>query len=231
MKVWRGIGLAVTCLTALMIFGGYALMGEAGGAALRDAVLRLGSAQTGAKNLVSAIYLDYRLFDTLFEALLLLVSVIGVTQFSLLSPKEQAFDNVNRYNSANRRSRVFQESLPPVYFLLVLYGIYVVATGMDGPGGGFQGGAVLAGIVICAHFAQERTLLRTERAERVEKSIYCLILAVGIIFLYFGANWDVQTKRLYLFVMNGLIGAKVLTGLSVLYYRMIDKHRGDSDAV
>lgn len=37
---------------------------------------------TGATNGVTAIYLNYRVFDTLFEALLLLVSIIGIIHFS-----------------------------------------------------------------------------------------------------------------------------------------------------
>lgn len=37
---------------------------------------------TGSVNAVTAIYLDYRAFDTLFETLLLLVSVIGIIYFS-----------------------------------------------------------------------------------------------------------------------------------------------------
>ncbi|NSW89206.1 MAG: DUF4040 domain-containing protein [Firmicutes bacterium] len=37
---------------------------------------------TGANNAVTAIYLNYRVFDTLFEALLLLISVIAVIYFS-----------------------------------------------------------------------------------------------------------------------------------------------------
>lgn len=37
---------------------------------------------TGAINGVTAIYLNYRLFDTFFETLLLLVSVIGIIYFS-----------------------------------------------------------------------------------------------------------------------------------------------------
>lgn len=37
---------------------------------------------TGALNAVTGIYLDYRVFDTLFETLLLLVSVIGIIYFS-----------------------------------------------------------------------------------------------------------------------------------------------------
>ena len=39
-------------------------------------------ADTGSINAVTAIYLDYRMFDTLFETLLLLVSVIGIIYFS-----------------------------------------------------------------------------------------------------------------------------------------------------
>lgn len=37
---------------------------------------------TGAINAVTGIYLDYRAFDTLFETLTLLVSVIGIIYFS-----------------------------------------------------------------------------------------------------------------------------------------------------
>lgn len=38
--------------------------------------------ETGCTNGVTAIYLHYRLFDTLFEALLLLISIIGIVHFS-----------------------------------------------------------------------------------------------------------------------------------------------------
>ena len=37
---------------------------------------------TLAENAVAAIYLNYRIFDTIFEALMLLVSVMGVIHFS-----------------------------------------------------------------------------------------------------------------------------------------------------
>lgn len=37
---------------------------------------------TGAMNAVTGIYLNYRVYDTLFETLLLLVSVIGIIHFS-----------------------------------------------------------------------------------------------------------------------------------------------------
>lgn len=34
--------------------------------------------ETGSKNIVTAIYLDYRLFDSIFEASILLVAVSGI---------------------------------------------------------------------------------------------------------------------------------------------------------
>tara|TARA_B100000965_G_scaffold323352_1_gene285089 strand:+ start:411 stop:677 length:267 start_codon:yes stop_codon:yes gene_type:complete len=34
--------------------------------------------ETGSKNIVTAIYLDYRLFDSLFEAAILLIAVSGI---------------------------------------------------------------------------------------------------------------------------------------------------------
>lgn len=37
---------------------------------------------TASQNAVTGIYLNYRLFDTLFETLLLLTSVIGIIYFS-----------------------------------------------------------------------------------------------------------------------------------------------------
>ena len=38
-------------------------------------------ADTGAQNAVAAIYLNYRMYDTLFEALMLLISIIAMIHF------------------------------------------------------------------------------------------------------------------------------------------------------
>ncbi len=45
---------------------------------LRDYFISSGVEQTGAINLVSSIYLGYRVFDTLGETIVLLLSVSGI---------------------------------------------------------------------------------------------------------------------------------------------------------
>lgn len=39
--------------------------------------------ETGSTNVVTSIYLNYRYYDTLFEALMLLFSIIGVVYLSI----------------------------------------------------------------------------------------------------------------------------------------------------
>lgn len=44
----------------------------------QDYYIEKGLAETSSKNLVTAIYLDYRLFDSFFEASILLIAVTGI---------------------------------------------------------------------------------------------------------------------------------------------------------
>lgn len=49
---------------------------------LMEQCLNTARSDTGARNAVAAIYLDYRVFDTILEALLLLISIIAVLHFT-----------------------------------------------------------------------------------------------------------------------------------------------------
>jgi multicomponent Na+:H+ antiporter subunit B len=44
----------------------------------KDYYIQRGLNETSSKNLVTAIYLDYRMFDSFFEASLLLIAVTGI---------------------------------------------------------------------------------------------------------------------------------------------------------
>jgi len=45
--------------------------------------------QTGAENAVTAVYLNYRLWDTIFESMLLLLSALAVISFSWSADDEK----------------------------------------------------------------------------------------------------------------------------------------------
>jgi len=102
-----------------------------------------------ATNVVTAIVFDYRGFDTLGEEFILFTSVMGVALL-LRDVREE-----------ERRPRDALES-DPVRMVgiafsaaLLVMGLYVVAHGAITPGGGFQGGVILAGAFALIYLAGE----------------------------------------------------------------------------
>ncbi len=75
---WGGVCFLVGFLVLRMYFGTVEEIGKPAW----DYTVRFFLSDTGARNAVTAIYLNYRVFDTLFEALLLLFGVVAVIYFS-----------------------------------------------------------------------------------------------------------------------------------------------------
>ncbi len=218
-KAHNLLGIFFTLLLVAGIMFGSGLMDDQGYPITYHDVLENGTAETGAENLVTAIYLDFRIFDTLFEALLLLVSVMGIKQFSGLSMRERSGPGKKDVSVDTRHlSSLPSNGLALLYPVIAVVGLYIIIGGADGPGGGFQGGAMLSAIYISIHFSTGRQLTSSHRLETIEKYSYVFILAVVSIFLMFHTGLDVRLHRLYLAVMNVLIGVKVFSGLSVIYY-------------
>lgn len=118
--------------------------------AARDTIAADGYAATGATNLVSAIYLGYRAFDTLGETIVLLVALAGSVALVASTPGRPDLDRDG--GPADPRGpghtdiiNVIAGKLAPI---VLLFGTYVMLYGHTSPGGGFQGGVVLASGVI-----------------------------------------------------------------------------------
>ena len=218
----RMAALLLTLGVAALLIGGFMSMQTPMAPVVFQKVMETGSGLTGAKNLVAAIYLDFRLFDTIFESLLLLVSVIGVSQFTSLNEKETAFTEGIQPTAAGADSKVMRGGLGWAYPIILIFGGYVVVTGMDGPGGGFQGGAVLAAIAMSLHFSEGKRICAPERLEKIEKGIYVLILTAATAFILVYAWLSIPQYRFYMLLMNILIGAKVFSGLFLIYLRFVD---------
>jgi multicomponent Na+:H+ antiporter subunit B len=102
--------------------------------------------QRHVTDVVSAISFDYRGVDTLFEEFILLSAVTGISV--LLRPLS---DETRRLPQDKAPDRTIPPPSPAVWLLavflsslLLLIGIETVTHGQLTPGGGFQGGVVLA---------------------------------------------------------------------------------------
>jgi multicomponent Na+:H+ antiporter subunit B len=120
-----------------------------------DALLKLGHyyvdkgpAELGAANLVTSVVVTYRGLDTLGEVTVLFISAAGVGQMLRRSRKKPGEDDTEDDDSTMRKHKPSSEIVETATQLLlpmvILFGIYVFLNGHLSPGGGFQGGAIIA---------------------------------------------------------------------------------------
>jgi multicomponent Na+:H+ antiporter subunit B len=138
-------------------------------------------------NVVASVVFDYRGVDTLGEEFILFGSVMGVALLlrEIREPKSRAVDEV-------RSDAVRLLGLAFVAALLVL-GLAVVAHGYLTPGGGFQGGVVLAAAFALVYLAGEyrayRRLTSVRVVDLVEGTGAGGYAAIGIVSLLLGTAY------------------------------------------
>jgi multicomponent Na+:H+ antiporter subunit B len=111
---------------------------------------------------VSAINFDYRGFDTLGEEFILFAAVVGVA--SLLRGLRGEHEERPREDGRGRRVRDTSAAVTLIGRVLigptVLIGLYVVDHGHQTPGGGFQGGVILATALLLVYLTDRYVALR-----------------------------------------------------------------------
>jgi len=130
-----------------------------------------GLKEVGAANLVTAVVVTYRGLDTLGEVsiLFLTASILGFFLVSGKEPKIPLQDSSEILKTASKL-------LEPI---ILLFGIYIFINGHLTPGGGFQGGAILASALILAYLANPN--------EGINKSIFRITESIsGVVFVIIG---------------------------------------------
>jgi multisubunit Na+/H+ antiporter MnhB subunit len=97
-------------------------------------------ASTGVGNPITAVLLAYRAMDTMLEAIVLLLALIGV--WSLAPDRVWGGRPGPRYNADPDGILAFiARVLPPIG---IIVGVYIFWVGADHPGGKFQGATIIA---------------------------------------------------------------------------------------
>ncbi|HUW06066.1 MAG TPA: hydrogen gas-evolving membrane-bound hydrogenase subunit E [Williamwhitmania sp.] len=93
-------------------------------------------------NLVTAVVVTYRGFDTLGEVTILFItaSIVGFFMKGKVKPKEQ--------RAVRETSEILATATKVLVPVFIMFGIYIMINGHLTPGGGFQGGAVIASSVV-----------------------------------------------------------------------------------
>lgn len=185
---------------------------------LKNQYLSLFPGNIGGENAVTAVYLGYRMYDTLFEALMLLVSIAAVTHLS--RHEDTVVTEVK--SSGVSDSNIVGLTIRIICPVLLMLSVYLIANGHISPGGGFHGGVAAAAFFVCRYMLYGITDLRIDKVVVLEKIVFLGIVALSIYFIFLGAhNYLPIPKDIYLTVMNLLLGVKVACGFFIIFYRFI----------
>ncbi len=126
-------------------------------------------AASGVENPVTAVLLNFRAWDTLLESIVLLAALVGLWMLAR-DAEWRAPLGPGFHARAGGVLSVFGRLLPPVG---LIYGVWLVWAGADQTGGAFQGGTVLAAVILVAMMAG------LARAPRVGAPAWHAALAFG----------------------------------------------------
>jgi multicomponent Na+:H+ antiporter subunit B len=203
----------------------------------RDYLFNQAFNETGASNTVSSIYLGYRLMDTLGETLVLLVAITG-TMSILLNLHKQTLESVETESSLSPEKRpqnalrtnlveVVASKLGPI---ILLFGLYVMLYGHISPGGGFQGGVIVASAIVFLALGTEvkTKLTNSVVLSRIEafSFISLILVTTYVVFFTDGFFSSIATDSPFvsasiIILLNIIIGLKVGTSLAVMIIAMM----------
>lgn len=107
-----------------------------------------------------------------------------------------------------------------LYPFMLLLGFFIIMNGHHTPGGGFQGGSILATLFIARYIVHPLNDMNSERLHAFQRIFLALILVTPMFVLFSGfLHRYPEYRSLYLLTMNVLIGFQVGLELGVVVLR------------
>jgi multicomponent Na+:H+ antiporter subunit B len=165
-----------------------------------------GREETGATNIVTSVVVNYRGFDTLGEVTVLFISAIGLG--AVLATRKKKVEK-----EIEPASLVLYTGCRFLFPLILLFGAYIFIHGHLTPGGGFQGGAIIASAYLLIYLGC-RGIRVSESGTKATESLGGLIFViVGLIGLAVGGGYFLSN-----FLPKGVLSSLFSAGIIPIIY-------------
>ncbi|HET8672139.1 MAG TPA: hydrogen gas-evolving membrane-bound hydrogenase subunit E [Thermoleophilaceae bacterium] len=228
------VGLLVWGLTGLPSFGHY--RGPYGKVLAKVAV-----PERKATDVVATTTFDYRGFDTLGEEMILFTAALGLVVLLREQRGEQKEEEDTEHEGEPKRSHRTSDALRILGLGLVgptvVLGVYIVTHGHLTPGGGFQGGVILATALLIVYLAGRYAAMRkvspiplVEAGEAGGAAAFALIGLGGLIIagIYMKNFIDPGTAKMLLSggtipLLNISVGLEVAGAFTLAFTEFLDQ--------
>jgi multicomponent Na+:H+ antiporter subunit B len=137
--------------------------------------------ELNSPNVVTAVVVTYRGIDTLGEVSVLFLAAAAISLLLRSAAGKSGDGEVKEKRGASEILTTGADVLAPV---IVFFGVYIFLNGHLTPGGGFQGGAVVASAVLLLFLAYPRYRLRhgiLDVLESLSGTVYVVIALLGLV--------------------------------------------------
>ena len=141
-----------------------------------------GKEETGASNIVTSVVVNYRGFDTLGEVTVLFVAAIGLGAVLATRGKKEK-------REIKPASLVLYTGCRFLFPLILLFGAYIFIHGHLTPGGGFQGGAIVASAFVLVYLGCRRRRISETGSKTIESLGGLVFIGVGLVGLAVGGHY------------------------------------------
>ena len=164
--------------------------------------------EVGSANIVTAIVVGYRGFDTLGEVTVLFISALGVA-FLFSFKKEKRLDLRFKPNF------MLKHGSKILFGIILVMSLYIILHGHLTPGGGFPGGAIIASGVLLLYLADDKFRTNIKGFKVLESVAGSLFVVIGLLGLV------LATYFLENFIPQGVVGELLSAGIIPVIYVLI----------
>jgi len=161
------------------------------------------TAENTSANIVTSVVVDYRLFDTTLEVIVLFITILG---FGFIMPKDK--------RKITTSTTILYRWSPILMLLMLMIGGYMFINGHLSPGGGFPAGAIISTAILTGVLAGRKTI--SQKALKIIEAIAGIsIFGLGITSYLITGNFFQN------FLLNDKIGDLFSAGLIPVFYGLI----------